>query len=294
MNRKLFTITLTALLTLLLSMGGATGQGPEPEEETQPQGEVSITATVNSRISYQGVLKEGGTPVTGSRDMIFGLYSDGACTTQAASDIVKNDVQVTDGLFSVELDVDQSLFNGQGLWLGVEVGGTDIVCQEILPVPYALSLRPGAHIEGTLDDDAVLHASNDGSGVAVGLWAESSASGYAGYFAGDVAQTRTSDGLAKAGVYARCTIFAPPPTIYRYFNNVADTVTLPFVSSGTCTFDFDFQIDDRYWAATAVGGPPHSCFVRCTPHGTNNDQLVCTRYDDQGNVDAGEIMVLVY
>jgi hypothetical protein len=41
-------------------------------------------------------------------------------------------------------------FNGQGLWLEVEVGGTKIGCQEILPVPYALSLRPGAVISDTM------------------------------------------------------------------------------------------------------------------------------------------------
>jgi hypothetical protein len=58
-------------------------------------------------------------------------------------------VQVTNGLFSVDLDVTHGHFNGQGLWLEVEVGGTRIGCQEILPVPYALSLRPGAVISDT-------------------------------------------------------------------------------------------------------------------------------------------------
>jgi hypothetical protein len=147
MNRKLFTVVVIALLALFLSMGGATGQGPEGEVHSQ--GDVSMAGTVNSRISYQGVLKEGGSPVTGRRDMTFRLYSDDTCSTQVGSDMVKTGITVTGGLFSVELDVNQSHFNGQGLWLEVEVGSTVIGCQEILPVPYALSLRPGATIGDT-------------------------------------------------------------------------------------------------------------------------------------------------
>jgi hypothetical protein len=149
MNRRRFVITLLALLALLLATSGATGQGPDPEGEVRPRGDVSIAGTVNSRISYQGRLLEDDAPVTGSRDMVFRLYSDGTCATQVGSDIVKNGVQVTDGLFSVELGVTHSDFNGQGLWLEVEVGSTTVGCQEILPVPYALSLRPGAEIDDT-------------------------------------------------------------------------------------------------------------------------------------------------
>ncbi|MBN1584676.1 MAG: hypothetical protein JXA89_28475 [Anaerolineae bacterium] len=148
MNRKWFVITLIAMLALLLSVGGATGQEPGSVQKTPPQGNVSIASIVGSRISYQGVLKENGSPVSGSRNMTFRLYSNSTCTTQVDS-IVKSGVPVTNGLFSVELDVVHGFFDGRGLWLKVLVGGTSIVsCQEILPVPYALSLRPGAVIEG--------------------------------------------------------------------------------------------------------------------------------------------------
>ena len=146
MNRKRFVITLIALLALLLTTSGATGQGPDSEGEAHPRGDVSIAGTVNSRISYQGRLLEDDAPVTGSRDMHFRLYSDSSCTVQVGNDIVKNDVAVADGLFSVELDVSHGSFDGQELWLELDVGGTAIGCQEILPVPYALSLRPGAMI----------------------------------------------------------------------------------------------------------------------------------------------------
>jgi hypothetical protein len=147
MKRNRLVVTLLALAALLLTTGGAMGQGPDSEGEAHPQEDLAIAATVNSRISYQGRLLESGSPVTGSRDMLFRLYSDGSCTAQVGSDIVKNGVTVSEGLFSVELDVTHGSFNGQGLWLEVEVGTTILGCQEILPVPYALSLRPGAKIE---------------------------------------------------------------------------------------------------------------------------------------------------
>ena len=136
------------LLTLLWAIGSAMAQGPQPEADVQPQDGVSIAATVNSRINFQGELKESGVPVTGNRDMIFRLYSNSSCTTQVGSNIPVGAVPVTDGRFSVQLDVDHHAFNGQGLWLRVQVETTQLGCQEIVPVPYALSLRPGALISG--------------------------------------------------------------------------------------------------------------------------------------------------
>jgi hypothetical protein len=140
------------LTGVLLALAGSVGFGlaQEPQDELQPQGDLSLAAAVSSAFSYQGVLKEGGNPVTGNRDMTFRLYSDDACTTQVGVDIAKPGVEVTNGLFSVELEVNPDNVNGQGLWLEVEVDSTAIGCQEILPVPYALSLRPGAIISGTL------------------------------------------------------------------------------------------------------------------------------------------------
>ena len=150
MSRKwMVSLSLTlGLLTLLWAIGSAMAQGPQPEADVQPQDGVSIAATVNSRINFQGELQESGVPVTGSRDMIFRLYSNSSCTTQVGGNIPVGAVPVTDGRFSVQLDVDQHEFNGQGLWLRVQVETTQLGCQEIVPVPYALGLRPGALISG--------------------------------------------------------------------------------------------------------------------------------------------------
>lgn len=150
MKNKLAVVTLVAIATMLISTGSAVGQGPD-QETGGPQGQVqveAVEAAVNSRISYQGVLKESGRPVTGLRNMVFSLFADGACTGAALQSVTKNGVQVTNGLFAVKLDVNPDHFNGQGLWLQVRIGATNLGCEEIAPVPYALSLRPGARVSG--------------------------------------------------------------------------------------------------------------------------------------------------
>ncbi len=143
MKRKLFYIAFVTVFALGLGVAGTAAQ----EGSGSQNGDV-VTAALDSAISYQGMLQESGAPVTGSRDMTFRLYSDDACTLQVGSNIVENDVPVANGLFSVELEVDAGDFNGQALWLEVEVGGAILGCQEILPAPYALSLRPGAKMTG--------------------------------------------------------------------------------------------------------------------------------------------------
>jgi hypothetical protein len=154
MNRKRTIAMVSVLLTLFLSVGGTAAIEPEPADE------ISITAAVNSRISYQGVLKENGNPVNGKRDMVFRLYSDSICDVDVGAEIVKDDVLVVEGLFNVGLDVNQDHFNGQGLWLEPSIGGVGIACQEIMPAPYALSLRPGAQIIGEQAGSDVLTVEN--------------------------------------------------------------------------------------------------------------------------------------
>jgi hypothetical protein len=162
-SRKwLVSLSLTlGMLILLWAIGSALAQGPEP------QGDISAAATVNSRISYQGVLKENGNPVTGNRNMVFNFYTNNTCSGVAVHQVIKNNVPVTDGLFSVELDVTHGVFWGQGLWLRVRVGSTNLGCKEILPVPYALGLRPGAEVMGSVaSPSAVLEVIQSNAGSA--------------------------------------------------------------------------------------------------------------------------------
>jgi len=149
MVRKRFALgaALVALLVLLWATGGVVA-GPPAEG---PGGGVTIAGTVASSISYQGRLTDAdGNPVPDDTyTMQFQLY-DAQSGGTMLWDSGAQSVQVANGLFNVELDVDQADFNGQELWLRVQVAGewmTDR--QQILPVPYALSLRPGAVISDT-------------------------------------------------------------------------------------------------------------------------------------------------
>lgn len=99
----------------------------------------SITP-VESKISYQGQLTDSGSQLlTGDYTMKFRLYNADIGGSQLGSEIDKGTVPVSQGLFSVELPVNAADFNGQALWLELEVNGEVLSPrQEILPVPYAL------------------------------------------------------------------------------------------------------------------------------------------------------------
>lgn len=383
------------VVALALSSSISQAQTAAPAENA---GEASITAVLNSRISYQGVLTEGGVPVTGTRDLTFRLYSNATCATQVGGAISKPGVALTNGFFTVELDVDQALFNGQGLWLKVFVGAAGLGCQELLPAPYALSLRPGAQmsastsgnilrltnsysastsgsalyatsaaptaptvagyhngdgpgiygytagaypavegihggagsaVAGYVSNAAAIgvlgsNTSNGGSGVkgtsegGIGVEGRGGGISYAGVlgsgasygghftasvgygvyatgpmgaanFDGDVKQTRTSDGLVKAAVYAACGTSA---SIIRSFNNAGGAITIANgASAGRCTIDFGFRINDRFFNATGLGTDARgtSCFW-----GATETRLDCFRWNDAGTGVSGYIMVVIY
>jgi len=100
---------------------------------------------VATKISYQGQLTDGaGTLLNGDYELTFRLWDAAVGGSQVGSDITKVKVPVSQGLFSVQLEVDKADFNGQALWLEVKANGKVTgPRQEILPVPYALhSLSP--------------------------------------------------------------------------------------------------------------------------------------------------------
>jgi len=107
---------------------------------------VTADSPVASKINYQGQLRDSfGDPLDGSYDMEFLFWNALVGGSQVGSTITKSGVGVTGGLFSVQLEVDSSDFNGQALWLEVKVEGETLgPRQEILPVPYALYVNPPA------------------------------------------------------------------------------------------------------------------------------------------------------
>lgn len=160
-------VVLAAASFLLWTSGSAAAGG---DQEQLPAGIGEAAAIVGKRIHYQGRL-EG---ATGPVQMTFTLYGDESGTEvlwEEAKQVIPDR-----GLINVELGdtatFSRWLFDGRELWLGVEVGdaGEMSPLQEILPVPYALSLRPGARIIGEDNYEAVLTVVNlatDGSWPAV-------------------------------------------------------------------------------------------------------------------------------
>ena len=151
---------------------------------------------VTSEINYQGRLTDSsGSPLTGTYTMTFRLYEAATGRTVAlATDT--HTVDITDGLFNTGIDFGTSDFDGRELWLGVKVGADSEMTprQELRPVPYALSLRPGAKIIGS--EYIALHAESTHtsgrgiygyatatSGATYGVYGASiSPGGYGGYF----------------------------------------------------------------------------------------------------------------
>jgi len=326
-ERRILVCVLALGLLLALAVGLSRAQGPEPPEgDVRPQGETGVTADVSAVIPIQGRLTDANdNPLPdGDYTLTFRLYDvfsaeDPLCEDTDGPPVEPlNPVPVANGLFTAYIDscTSSGIIDGRQLWLGIEVGsdGEMEPRQRILPVPYAWSLRPGAIISGSKSGSILLVENTDGGGDSYAVWGQSSGggfgvvgrsdsgpgvygwspSGYAGYFDGDVGQSRADDGLVKAAVYAECSDSGS--VITRAFNHVSGTITIANgASAGRCTIDFGFRIDDRYFVATAftagVGAAARG--VSCD-WGADNEKLNCFRWNDAGSGANGGIMVLIY
>jgi hypothetical protein len=103
-------------------------------------------APIETAFTYQGSLSQSGGPATGVFDFRFDLFGSPDTGSPLTSSRLLDDVQVVDGVFSVELDFDSGAFVGQQLWLSIEVrdgnesGSYTLLTprQKITVTPYAL------------------------------------------------------------------------------------------------------------------------------------------------------------
>ena len=183
MKTKRIFMVIAGITMLLLVAGVATAVS-----ERTPSIPTVIEANVASGINYQGRLTApNGTPLHGTHSMRFIVY-DADVGGSALWDSGNLNVDVNGGLFNVRLGVDQADFDGQELWLSIIVEGETLSPrQEILPVPYALSLRPGADIVAPATGMALRADANGGIGFHgdsennYGVWGSSNQS-WGGYF----------------------------------------------------------------------------------------------------------------
>ncbi len=240
-RRKIVLGVVVVALLVILGTSGAVVANPPPEEpgagftlggtvSSLPLGDTGADVTpgaeVASKISYQGYLTDAeGNPVNGTVDMVFQLWDDATGGSQVGGNIVKNDVPVEDGSFEVKVEVPQEEFNGQALWLRVQVDGEWLdPRQELLPVPYALSLKPGAEISGS-SGGAVLSVINTGSGHGVwGVAQGNDAHGVVGWGLGSSGQGvyGTSNGSEGIGVLGTATNDGDVQNYGGYFRAAGD------------------------------------------------------------------------
>jgi len=106
---------------------------------------VSAQALSTSEFTYQGQLSYQGALANGSFDFQFKLFSSQAGVTQIGSTNTSSGVQVSDGLFTTQLDFGADTFEGSSRWLEISVrlAGSGAYTtlsprQEITPTPYSI------------------------------------------------------------------------------------------------------------------------------------------------------------
>jgi len=172
MNKIKHNAIKTALASLLLAGGIGTAQAaqditaaeieqinaqlapvvnPQANAEKVGSAPEDPAAAVGTRFTYQGTLRLSGDRAQGTYDFRFRLYNVLGGGTQLGSTLAKNDLPVTDGLFSTELDFGQAPIDGDDIFLQIEVrdgastGAYTILSprQRINATPYAVRALAG-------------------------------------------------------------------------------------------------------------------------------------------------------
>ncbi len=170
--RVLFGIGLCLALLLVLAVGLTQAQAPVPQGEA-----TTLAAPVGTAFTYQGRLIKDGNPVNGTADFQFSLWDAATGGTQIGTIQTKTNVNVTNGVFTIpDLDFGATAFMGEARWLAISVrspagsGSYQPLTprQALTAAPYALSLRPGAVVSGTLP--AITGRSGDAFGQLASLY----------------------------------------------------------------------------------------------------------------------------
>ena len=112
---------------------------------------VAAQALVGTAFTYQGRLNHQGEPANGGSDFQFELFDFAEGGVPLAGTLEMHNIQVTDGLFTVQLDFQDNVFNGDARWLQIgvkrtEQGGpfTSLSPRQVLtPTPYATFASSG-------------------------------------------------------------------------------------------------------------------------------------------------------
>ena len=205
-NRRVWPILALVAITVL-ALAGVILAGNQDND-----GVSSTAAALGPGFVFQGQLADdGGAPLDGACDLRFGLY-DEALDGSKLGEATRNGVTVVGGVFAVNLAFDPKLFSGDARWLQMEVrcpAGTGTFVSmpdrhELSAVPYALSLRPGARIQGSVpygtSAEAGLKVYNSSTSSPIGLYGIVNAP--AGPAIGVAGNNSSPDGFAVYGYSA--------------------------------------------------------------------------------------------
>jgi hypothetical protein len=101
---------------------------------------------LSTAFTYQGQLRQGGSAANGTCDFQFGLFDAVAAGNAIGTPQANTNVNVSNGLFTVQMDFGATAFTGANRWLEISVrcpagGGTFTTLsprQELTAAPYAL------------------------------------------------------------------------------------------------------------------------------------------------------------
>ena len=106
---------------------------------------LALAAQAQSTFTYQGRLNENGSGPTGLYDFEFRLHSAASGGLQIGSVLAREDIGVTNGLFSVALDFGPSAFPGADRFLTIAVRpGASVVAHTVLSPRQAVTATPYA------------------------------------------------------------------------------------------------------------------------------------------------------
>ena len=126
---------------------------------------LSGSAWAETTLTYQGRLANAGQAANGLHDFVFRLFDDEISGSQSGTDVAVAGVDVTGGVFTVELDFGDAPFNSSPRWLEIDVreAGTGMYTtlsprQRIGASPFAIEtlfVAPGAVDTAALQNDSV-------------------------------------------------------------------------------------------------------------------------------------------
>lgn len=186
LRSKRFFAAIAAGLGVVALIPVANALGDAPGEPTGRS--IEAATALGTGFTYQGRLTDAGSPANGAYDLRFILYDAETAGSAVGSTLTKEDVAVTNGLFSVDLDFGASAFNGDARWVEIAVrpgssSGTHTVLsprQPISPAPYALFAKAAG-------------------GIAVPFAASGTSAGAPSSTTGLFTVTQTGTGIAVAG-----------------------------------------------------------------------------------------------